>query len=176
MFLEGTKRSVFHLYCMGKYCRLQSCRAFESSGSTHSQLGKCFQTSCNGRSMGNLCICSQTPTVPIEATLNRGNFCTFLCKLRGNRCNGYFPYCFCSCSWAPVLTHCSCPLGEGRVLNYDVVRKILYERVRNFSQKMRNIYARNTLRGPLKRGGAKLVPRLPSLKDTTLYNPDNDLI
>jgi len=40
---------------------------------------------------------------------------------------------------------------EGRVLNYDVVRKILYEYIINFSPNMRNIFARNTLRGPLKR-------------------------
>jgi len=26
------------------------------------------------------------------------------------------------------------------------------------------------------RGGARQVPRLPSLKHTTVYNPDNDLI
>ena len=37
---------------------------------------------------------------------------------------------------------------EGRVLNYDVVRKILYELIINNSPKIRNIYARNTLRGP----------------------------
>jgi len=37
---------------------------------------------------------------------------------------------------------------EDRVLNYDVVRKILYERMISFSPKMRNIYERNTLWGP----------------------------
>ena len=36
---------------------------------------------------------------------------------------------------------------EGRVLNYDVVRKILYEGIIIFSPKMRNIYERNTLMG-----------------------------
>ena len=47
--------------------------------------------------------------------------------------------------------HMAVALGdpfEGRVLNYDVVRKILYERIINFSPKMRNIYAQNTLMGP----------------------------
>jgi len=34
---------------------------------------------------------------------------------------------------------------------------------------MRNIYARNTLRGTLKRGGPRQLPRLPSLKHTTVY-------
>jgi len=40
-----------------------------------------------------------------------------------------------------LLAHCSCSWGpfEGRVLNYDVVRKISYERLINFSPKMRNI-------------------------------------
>jgi len=33
---------------------------------------------------------------------------------------------------------------EGKVMNYDVVRKILFERIISFSPKMRNIYARNT--------------------------------
>jgi len=43
---------------------------------------------------------------------------------------------------------------------------------------MRNIYARNTLKGApkTKRGSPRQVPRLPSLKHTTVYNPDNDLI
>jgi len=38
-----------------------------------------------------------------------------------------------------LLTHCGCSWGllEGRVLNYDVVRKILYERIIKFSPKMR---------------------------------------
>jgi len=47
--------------------------------------------------------------------------------------------------------HIAVALGgpfEGRVLNYDAVRKILYEWIINFSPKLRNIYARNTLRGP----------------------------
>jgi len=64
---------------------------------------------------------------------------------------------------------------EGRVLNYNVVRKILYERIVNFSPKMGNIYARNTLRGALK-GVLRQVPRLPSLKHTTVHNPENDFI
>ena len=42
---------------------------------------------------------------------------------------------------------------EGRVLNYDVVRKIVYERIMFFSPKMKNIYARNTLRGTPEKGG-----------------------
>jgi len=74
--------------------------------------------------------------------------------------------------------HIAVALGgplEGKVLNYGVVRKILYKRIIIFSSKMRNIFARNTFRGPLNRG-AKQVPRLPSLKHTTIYNPDNDLI
>ena len=41
---------------------------------------------------------------------------------------------------------------------------------------MKNIYARNTLRGALKKEGPRQVPRLPSFKHTTVYNPDNDLI
>jgi len=36
---------------------------------------------------------------------------------------------------------------EGRVLNFDVVQNILYERIMRFSPKMKNIYARNTLSG-----------------------------
>ena len=63
--------------------------------------------------------------------------------------------------------HIAVTLGgpfEGRVLHYDVVRKILYKRIINFSPKMRNIYARNTLRKALKMGR---VPRLPSLNNTT---------
>jgi len=57
---------------------------------------------------------------------------------------------------------------EGGVLNYDVVRKILYERITTFSSKMRNIYARNTLRGPLKRvGRGKCFVCLPL--NTPLY-------
>jgi len=51
--------------------------------------------------------------------------------------------------------HIAVTLGgpfEGRVLHYDVVRKILYKRIINFSPKMRNIYARNTLRKALKMG------------------------
>jgi len=43
--------------------------------------------------------------------------------------------------------HIAVALGdpfEGRVLNYDVVQKILYERILNFEPKTRNIYARNT--------------------------------
>ena len=46
--------------------------------------------------------------------------------------------------------HIAVALGgpfAGRVLNYDVVGKISYERIITFSPKMRNIYARNTLRG-----------------------------
>ena len=38
---------------------------------------------------------------------------------------------------------------------------------------MRNIYARKTLRGGPKKGGARQVLRLTSLKYTTVYNPDN---
>jgi len=63
---------------------------------------------------------------------------------------------------------------EGRVLNYDVVRKILYKRIIIFSPKM-NIYARNTMRGTLKRevrGNFLACLRL----NTTAYNPGNDLI
>jgi len=40
----------------------------------------------------------------------------------------------------------------------------------NFFTKMRKIYARNTLRGPLKRRGPRQVPRSPHLKHTTEYN------
>jgi len=39
---------------------------------------------------------------------------------------------------------------------------------------MTNIYARNALGSPDR--GAREVLRLPSLKHTTVYNPDNDLI
>jgi len=38
------------------------------------------------------------------------------------------------------------------------------------------IYARNALRGAPENGGAMQVLRLPSLKHTTAYNPDSDLI
>jgi len=51
--------------------------------------------------------------------------------------------------------HMAVALGgcfEGRVLNYDVVRKISYERIINFSSKIRSIYAQNTLRGAPKKG------------------------
>jgi len=76
--------------------------------------------------------------------------------------------------------HTAVALGgpfEGRVLNCDVVRKILYERIINFSPKMTKIYARNTSKEAPKKGdGARQAPRLPSLKHTAVYNPDNDLI
>ena len=65
---------------------------------------------------------------------------------------------------------------EGRVLNCDVVRKIFYEPIINFSPKLRNIYAQNALRGTPKKGVPRQVPRLPPLKHTTVHNPDNDLI
>jgi len=60
--------------------------------------------------------------------------------------------------WRQGTLHITVAIGgpfEGRVLNYDVVR--------------------NTLRG-LKKGGPRQVPRLPSLKHTPVYNPDNDRI
>jgi len=41
---------------------------------------------------------------------------------------------------------------EGKVLNYGVVRKILYERIINLSPKIRNTYTRNTMREAPKRG------------------------
>jgi len=41
---------------------------------------------------------------------------------------------------------------------------------------MRNIYARNTLREAPEKGDSRQVLRLPSLKHTTLYNLDNDLM
>ena len=65
---------------------------------------------------------------------------------------------------------------QSRLLNYDVVRKILYERIIHFSPKVRNIYARNTLRGAPEIGDPSQVLRLPSLIQITVYNPDNDLI
>jgi len=65
---------------------------------------------------------------------------------------------------------------EGGILSYDVDRKKLYERIINFSPKIRNIYARNTLSGAPEKRGTRQVLRLPSLKHTTVYNPDNDLI
>jgi len=52
--------------------------------------------------------------------------------------------------------HVAVALGgpfESGVLNYDVVRKMLYERITTFLLKMRNIYARNALRGTPDRGG-----------------------
>ena len=42
---------------------------------------------------------------------------------------------------------------EGRVLNYDGVQKILYDRIIIFPPKMRNIYAQNTVRRSHKKGG-----------------------
>ena len=67
--------------------------------------------------------------------------------------------------------HFAAALGgsfEGRVLNHDVIRKILYERIINFSPKMKNIYARNTLRGRLTRGArGKCLACLPL--NTPLY-------
>jgi len=57
---------------------------------------------------------------------------------------------------------------SAKVLNYDVVRKILYERIINFPPKMRNIYARNTLREALGRGSqGKCLAYLPL--NTPLY-------
>jgi len=57
---------------------------------------------------------------------------------------------------------------EGRVLNYDVVRKILYERIINFSPKVSNIYVRNTLRrAPITRG-VRQVLCLHFLTETTV--------
>jgi len=75
--------------------------------------------------------------------------------------------------------HIAVALGgpfEGGVLNYDVVRKMLYEQIINFSPKMRHIYARNTLRGAPEKGGSRQVLCLPSLKYTTVYNLNNDLM
>jgi len=74
--------------------------------------------------------------------------------------------------WGPLESrvsylhiHIAVALGgpfEGGVLNYDVVRKILYERVIIISPKMRNIYARNTLRGaPKQRGRGKCLFTFP---------------
>ena len=53
-----------------------------------------------------------------------------------------------SCYWGPF---------EGRVLNYDVVREILYERIINLSPKVKNIYPQNTLKGAPEIGGPRQV-------------------
>ena len=54
------------------------------------------------------------------------------------------------------------------VLNYDVVRKILYEQIIIFSPKMRNICVRNTLRGSPETGDSRRVLRCLPL-NTPLY-------
>jgi len=54
--------------------------------------------------------------------------------------------------------------SEGGLLNYDLLRKILYERIIVFSLKMRKIYARNTSRargGPNTGERDKCLARLP---------------
>ena len=69
--------------------------------------------------------------------------------------------CTSSCCWGPFQSReadlqIAVALGspfEGRVLNYDVVRKIIYEWITKFSPKMRNIYSRNSLRGAQKKWG-----------------------
>jgi len=75
-----------------------------------------------------------------------------------------------SCCWGPLskqsslLAHSSCFWGpfEGRVLNYDVVRKILYARIIKFSPNVRNIYARNTLsEAPAVGAQSKCLPCRP---------------
>jgi len=55
----------------------------------------------------------------------------------------------------PCHLHIVVALGghfEGKLLNYDVVRKILYERIIHFSPKRRNICTRNTFMGAPKKG------------------------
>jgi len=66
--------------------------------------------------------------------------------------------------------HIAVALGgpfESGVLNYYAVRKILYEQIIIFLPKMKNIYARNTLRGAPEKGDSRQVLRLPSLKHNT---------
>ena len=52
---------------------------------------------------------------------------------------------------------------ENRVLTYDLLCSTLYERIRNFSSKIRKMYARDTSWGPPKKGGGrgKCLARLP---------------
>jgi len=61
---------------------------------------------------------------------------------------------------------------EAIVLNYDLVQKILYERITSFSPKMRKLYGRNTSKGGPEKWGPRQVSRSPPLKHTT----DNDTL
>jgi len=80
-----------------------------------------------------------------------------------------------SCCWEPfesrlAFLHIAVAVGgpsEGRVLNHDVVQKIVYELIINFNQKWGIFTCEIPWGGPLERGGGKCLTCLPL--NTPLY-------